>query len=96
LNEDEFAERFGLSARHLRRLFTEQIGKTPKRLVFENRLARAKSLIMGTTCPMSEIAFNSGFTSVRRFNDAIWDEFAKSPSELRKSKSKSINKEYRL
>jgi AraC family transcriptional regulator of adaptative response / DNA-3-methyladenine glycosylase II len=82
--EEAFAERFGVSARHLRRMFTEEIGKSPKRLALENRLDFARKLIAETRVPMNEIAFSSGFSSVRRFNDAIRGRFKRSPTHLRK------------
>jgi AraC family transcriptional regulator of adaptative response / DNA-3-methyladenine glycosylase II len=84
-SEDLFAEQFGVSARHLRRLFIEEIGKTPKQLSFENRLALARKLITETPLSMTEIAFASGFKSIRRFNDAFKDRFKRSPSEIRRS-----------
>ncbi len=85
-NENEFAQKFGVSARHLRRLFIEEIGKTPKQLSFENRLNLARKLITETALPITEIAFASGFSSIRRFNDAFKDRFKKSPSEIRRAK----------
>src|ERR1700759_2903429 len=48
-DEDRFAEQFGVSARHLRRLFAEELGKTPKQLAFENRLNLARKLIAETS-----------------------------------------------
>ncbi len=84
-DEDRFAEMFGVTARHLRRLFVEEIGKTPKQLSFENRLNLARKLITETTLPVSEIAFASGFRSIRRFNDAFKDRFKKSPTGIRRS-----------
>lgn len=84
LNEDEFAGRFGVTARHLRRLFIEEIGKTPKQLCFENRLNLARKLITETSLPIADVAFASGFRSIRRFNDAFKDRFKKSPSEIRR------------
>lgn len=84
-NEDKFAALFGVSARHLRRLFIEEIGKTPKQLAFENRLNLARKLISETSLPITEVAFASGFSSIRRFNDAFKDRFKKNPSELRRS-----------
>lgn len=85
LNEDEFASRFGVTARHLRRLFNEEIGKTPKQLSFENRLNLARKLITETGLTVSEAAFAAGFKSIRRFNDAFKARFKKSPSEIRRS-----------
>ncbi|AGH94543.1 DNA-3-methyladenine glycosylase 2 family protein [Pseudobdellovibrio exovorus] len=83
-SEDQFAVQFGVSARHLRRLFIEEIGKTPKQLSFENRLNLARKLITETVLPMSEVAYAAGFSSVRRFNDAFKDRFKKSPREIRR------------
>jgi AraC family transcriptional regulator, regulatory protein of adaptative response / DNA-3-methyladenine glycosylase II len=87
LNEDQFADRFGVTARHLRRLFTEEIGKTPKQLSFENRLNLARKLITETALPISEVAFAAGFQSLRRFNDAFKDRFKKNPTEIRRLRS---------
>lgn len=83
--EDDFAEQFGVSARHLRRLFIDEIGKTPKQLCFENRLNLARKLIVETRLPIAEIGFASGFHSVRRFNDSFKDRFKKSPKEIRRN-----------
>ena len=87
-DEDEFAERFGVSARHLRRVFMEEIGKTPKQLAFENRLNLSRKLLGETDLPISEIAFASGFESIRRFNSAFKDRFKKNPRDFRTKKEK--------
>lgn len=84
-NEEEFAEKFGVSARHLRRLFIEEIGKTPKQLLSENRLSLSRKLIVETTLSMTEISYASGFQSIRRFNDAFKEKFKKTPSEIRRT-----------
>ncbi len=85
--EDEFADLFGVTARHLRRLFIEEVGKTPKQLSFENRLNLARKLIAETQLPITEIAFASGFSSIRRFNSAFKDRFKRPPSEIRRQKT---------
>ncbi|MBX3041712.1 MAG: DNA-3-methyladenine glycosylase 2 family protein [Bdellovibrionaceae bacterium] len=86
-DEDKFAAKFGVTARHLRRLFVEEIGKTPKQLSFESRLNLARQLIVETALPISEVAFAAGFSSIRRFNDAFKDRFKKSPREIRRHKT---------
>ncbi|MBS1972273.1 MAG: DNA-3-methyladenine glycosylase 2 family protein [Bdellovibrionales bacterium] len=88
-DEDAFAGLFGVSARHLRRLFVDEIGKTPKQLAFENRLNLARKLLVETSLPVTEVAFGAGFSSIRRFNDAFKERFKKSPSEVRRHKSKT-------
>ncbi len=84
-NEDEFASRFGVSARHLRRLFVEEIGKTPKQLAFENRLNLSRTLLVDTRLSISEVAMAAGFRSIRRFNDSFRDRFKRSPSQIRRT-----------
>lgn len=87
LDEKEFAARFGVSARHLRRLFVEEIGKTPKQLSAENRLNLARQLITETSMPLSDVAFAAGFGSIRRFNGAFKDRFKKNPAAIRRQSS---------
>jgi AraC family transcriptional regulator of adaptative response / DNA-3-methyladenine glycosylase II len=86
-DEDQFAERFGVSARHLRRLFIEEIGKTPKQLSDENRLNLARKLIVETGLSITEVAYASGFNSIRRFNAAFKERFKKNPTIIRRSRS---------
>ena len=89
-NENEFAERLGVSARHLRRLFESEIGRTPKQIADANRLNFARSLIVETHMPITTVARSVGFASLRRFNDAFKKRFQRAPSQLRKG-SKSEN-----
>jgi AraC family transcriptional regulator of adaptative response / DNA-3-methyladenine glycosylase II len=86
-NEDDFAKLFGISSRHLRRLFTEEIGKTPKYIASINRLNLARQLIVETSLPITQIAFASGFESIRRFNDAFKERFKKTPRDIRGKKT---------
>lgn len=85
LDEDRFAALFGVSARHLRRLFVEELGKTPKQLSFDYRLNLARKLITETGLPLAEVAFAAGFQSIRRFNSAFKERFKNSPSSVRRS-----------
>jgi AraC family transcriptional regulator, regulatory protein of adaptative response / DNA-3-methyladenine glycosylase II len=83
-NEDQFAGRLGLSARHLRRLFDEEIGQTPKQIADNNRLNFARKLIVETEMPIMTVARTAGFASLRRFNDAFQRRFRRAPSQLRR------------
>ncbi|HET7909289.1 MAG TPA: Ada metal-binding domain-containing protein [Nitrospira sp.] len=83
--EDAFAERLGMTGRHLRRLFQQKFGQTPKQLSDTSRLNFAKKLIIETHLPMTEIAYSAGFHSLRRFNDAVKRRFHCPPSALRLS-----------
>jgi AraC family transcriptional regulator of adaptative response / DNA-3-methyladenine glycosylase II len=83
-DEAAFAARFGLSARHLRRLFKAEIGRTPKQIAHANRLNFARKLLVETTMSVAAVARNTGFSSRRRFNDAFQRRFSRAPSELRR------------
>jgi AraC family transcriptional regulator, regulatory protein of adaptative response / DNA-3-methyladenine glycosylase II len=81
--EEALADRLGITARHLRRLFEEEFGQTPKQLHDHTRLNFARKLIVETQLPITEIAFSAGFHSLRRFNDAVKKRFHRPPSALR-------------
>jgi AraC family transcriptional regulator of adaptative response / DNA-3-methyladenine glycosylase II len=66
-------------------LFVEEIGKTPTQLAFEIKLNLARKLITETDLPITEVAFASGFNSIRRFNDAYKERFKKPPRETRRN-----------
>jgi AraC family transcriptional regulator of adaptative response / DNA-3-methyladenine glycosylase II len=92
-NEDLFAERLGVSARHLRRLFEEEIGQTPKQVADNNRLNFARKLIVETEMSIMTVAQTAGFSSLRRFNDAFQKRFRRAPSRLRKARSKTDSRD---
>src|SRR5207248_7130751 len=48
------------------------------------RLLLAERLITDSSLPLTEIAFASGFASVRRFNALFRERYALSPSEIRR------------
>lgn len=83
--EEVFADRLGVTARHLRRLFEKELGQTPKQLHDGTRLNFARKLIVETALSFTEIAFSAGFRSLRRFNDAVKKRFHRPPSALRSS-----------
>jgi len=84
-SEEKFAERLGVSARHLRRLFAAEMSRTPKQISDNNRLNFARKLIVETRVPIMIVARTAGFGSLRRFNDAFRKRFRRAPSTLRKA-----------
>jgi AraC family transcriptional regulator of adaptative response / DNA-3-methyladenine glycosylase II len=80
----QLAERLGLTDRHLRRLFLEHVGVPPVVVAKTRRILFAKRLITETTLPFAEIAFTSGFGSLRRFNEAIRETYDRNPKQLRR------------
>src|SRR5438876_326459 len=83
-NVDRLAERLGVTARHLRRLFLQHLGATPIDVALTRRVHFAKKLLDETQLPLSEVAFASGFGSVRRFNGQIRRTYQRTPTALRR------------
>lgn len=82
-SEVAIADRLGLSVRHLRRLFQDQVGVTPSQLARSGRAHFARRLLDDTDLSVTEIAFAAGFGSLRQFNRTVTDVFRATPSELR-------------
>ncbi len=88
LNEgsvEDLAARLGVGGRHLRRLFKSHVGVSPSALATTQRILFAKKLLGETSMSISEIAFASGFGSIRRFNAAFRKIYKASPSDLRRT-----------
>ncbi|MET8451899.1 AlkA N-terminal domain-containing protein [Streptomyces sp. NPDC005209] len=77
------AARLGYSARQVQRQLTAELGAGPVALARAQRAHTARVLLQTTDLPITEIAFASGFASVRQFNDTIRAVYALTPSELR-------------
>jgi AraC family transcriptional regulator, regulatory protein of adaptative response / DNA-3-methyladenine glycosylase II len=88
---DALAERLGLGERQLRRLFREHLGASPVAVAQTRRVLLGKQLIHETRLPMAEVAFASGFGSIRRFNEAFSALFGRTPGELRRATSPEIS-----
>lgn len=75
--------RLAMSPRHLRRLFNDYLGVTPDQLARSRRTHFARRLLDDSELTMADVAFASGFASVRQFNRDMREVFRASPSELR-------------
>ena len=83
------ANRLGVGARQLRRLFRQHVGASPVAVAQTRRVLLAKQLIHETSLPMAEVALASGFNSVRRFNETFLQLFGRSPATLRRVRDKT-------
>src|SRR5262249_47289202 len=81
---EAIADQFELSSRQIRRIVQQELGVPPIQLLLTRRLLLAKQLLTETTWPMTEVAFASGFSSVRRFNDAFTRRYRMPPTRLRR------------
>ena len=87
---ENIAEQFELSSRQIRRIVQKELGVPPIQLLLTRRLLLAKQLLTETSLPVTEVAFASGFASLRRFNDAFSTRYRMPPSRLRKKAREGV------
>ena len=80
----DLARELGVGERHLRRAFSQELGISPVQLALTHRLLLAKRLLSDTQLPITQIAFASGFQSLRRFNALFLERYRMSPTALRR------------
>jgi AraC family transcriptional regulator, regulatory protein of adaptative response / methylated-DNA-[protein]-cysteine methyltransferase len=78
------AERLGVGSRQLSRLFQKYLGANPTQVARTARVQRAKRLLDETSLPVSDIALQSGFRSLRRFNAVFAEVYKRPPSAIRR------------
>ena len=82
------AARIGYTARQLERMLHAEVGAGPLALARAQRVQTARVLIETTDLPFSDIAFASGFTSIRQFNDTLRAACDATPTMLRHNASR--------
>jgi AraC family transcriptional regulator, regulatory protein of adaptative response / DNA-3-methyladenine glycosylase II len=80
----ELALDLGMSERHLRRALDREIGASPIDLATHQRLLTATELLAATSTSVTQIAYVSGFQSLRRFHVVFRERFHMSPGEWRR------------
>ncbi|MEZ6022276.1 MAG: AlkA N-terminal domain-containing protein [Hyphomonadaceae bacterium] len=84
---EALAEELGVTSRHLRRVMNAEFGASPIEIAQTGRLLAARRLLNETALPITEIAFASGFRSLRRFNTTMKDRYGAPPSKMRGRKA---------
>ncbi|MEV7605618.1 AlkA N-terminal domain-containing protein [Paenarthrobacter sp. NPDC089322] len=82
------ARRLGYSARQLNRILSHELGAGPLSLARASRAQTARTLLVSTDMLLADVAFASGFNSVRQFNDTIGEVFAMTPTAVRATAAK--------
>ncbi|TBN56404.1 DNA-3-methyladenine glycosylase 2 family protein [Glaciihabitans arcticus] len=80
------ANRLGYTTRHLTRVLVAELGAGPLALARAHRAQNARVLLTSTDLSVADVAFASGFSSIRQFNDTIQSVYELTPSALRASK----------
>ncbi len=86
----ELSKRMGISDRYLRELFQNKLGTSPKKYAIYQQCLFAKQLLHDSSLSISDIAYASGFNSVRRFNEAIKQHLSLTPREIRRRDSSEV------
>lgn len=83
LSLSSLADRAGLSAFHLHRVFSAAAGETPKQFTLRLRLARAAAMLLTTGDSVLDIALECGFGSHEAFCRAFRKRYSRTPSAYR-------------
>jgi AraC family transcriptional regulator, regulatory protein of adaptative response / DNA-3-methyladenine glycosylase II len=82
---ERLANELGLGTRQLRRVVQHEFGVSPIELAQTQRLLLAKQLLTESILPITQVAFASGFESVRRFNALFSSHYRLTPSRMRRA-----------
>ena len=83
----EIAKEKGYNPQYISRTFNTTMGLSFKKILNQFRLEHAYAMLQDTDMPISYICFESGFQSIRSFNQECKDTFGKTPKELRISRT---------
>jgi len=86
---DGLARHIGYTTRHLSRLLTQELGAGPLALARAKRAQTARVLLETTDLGAADVAFASGFSSVRQFNETVREVYAATPTQLRGGRGKN-------
>jgi AraC family transcriptional regulator, regulatory protein of adaptative response / DNA-3-methyladenine glycosylase II len=84
---EQLAAELGISSRQLHRVVEAEYGVSPLQLAQTRRLLLAKQLLTDSALRVIDVAFASGFSSVRQFNRQFRQQYRLSPQSLRKRRS---------
>ncbi len=82
---EKLARDLRLSSRQVRRAIRQEFGVSPIELAQTQRLLLAKQLLAESDLPIIEVAYASGFASVRRFNALFQSHYRLTPSRMRRT-----------
>jgi len=81
---EELGRMVGLSPQYLSSAFSQSFGRSPMRYLQSCRIDRAKELLISSDLTVTEIALESGFSSLQHFSARFREQTGLSPSEFRK------------
>jgi AraC family transcriptional regulator of adaptative response / DNA-3-methyladenine glycosylase II len=91
---EALARELDVSERHLRRALERELGVSPLELAQTHRLLLAKRLLADTDLSVTDIAYASGFQSLRRFHTVFRERYGMSPGDLRRAPRRSPRSDF--
>ncbi|MCM3781700.1 AraC family transcriptional regulator [Neobacillus mesonae] len=86
---DSLSKDLGISKFLISRIFSEQFHVSFRDYINGHRAAFAHMLLLSTTHPVTDIAFDSGFNSLRSFYRVFKKEYGVTPNEFRRNTIKT-------
>jgi transcriptional regulator GlxA family with amidase domain len=87
---DEVAAAVGVSRRQIERLFKRHVGQVPTRYYLEQRLRRARELLLQTSMSIMDVAVACGFQSPPHFSKCYRTLFGCTPSMERQGPGRAV------
>jgi len=82
---EDLARCVGLSSSHFSRAFKKSLGISPHAFIMQQRLERARALMLGTDMPLCEVALACGFADQAHLSRLFRRIVGNSPSAWRRS-----------
>ncbi|CAA9257197.1 MAG: hypothetical protein AVDCRST_MAG56-2254 [uncultured Cytophagales bacterium] len=76
------AKQIGMSDYRLKNGFRQKYGETPYRFIADQRMFKARQLLLEGALSVSEVAAAVGYTSLGTFSNSFYEKFGIRPSEL--------------
>jgi AraC-like DNA-binding protein len=85
LTSESIAEALGIHANYAMNLFRKTFGTTMSAFIVQHRISHAQRLLVTTDNAILNIALDSGFQSLSRFNEAFKTSCGCAPRDFRKA-----------
>ncbi len=89
----DLADHLFTSERNLRKLFNDHLGIAPSKVAKYHRGLFARRLLLTSSMTVTDIAYASGFNSIRQFNDVFKALYQMSPSDMRQKSFHTVSPE---